>query len=62
VERYDLIFGAVGKNKCAGALRRCQQVIAPGRACVSVDDGTPKPRREDLMLLGDWRRKAGSGP
>jgi NADPH:quinone reductase-like Zn-dependent oxidoreductase len=52
-ERYDLIFDAVGKNKSARALRRCQQVLAPGGACISVDDGTPKLRREDLMLLGE---------
>jgi NADPH:quinone reductase-like Zn-dependent oxidoreductase len=52
-ERYDLVFDAVGKNKSAGALRRCQQVLTSGGACVSVDDGTPKLRREDLVLLGD---------
>jgi len=52
-ERYDLIFDAVGKNKSASALRRCQQVLAPGGACVSVDDGTPNLRREDLVLLGE---------
>ena len=52
-ERYDLIFDAVGKRKSAAALRRCRQVLAPGGACVSVDDGTPKLRREDLVLLGE---------
>ena len=51
-ERYDLIFDAVGKRKSAAALRRCRQVLAPGGACVSVDDGTPKLRREDLVTLG----------
>ena len=40
-ERYDLIFDAVGKRKSATALRRCRQVLAPGSACISVDDGTP---------------------
>jgi NADPH:quinone reductase-like Zn-dependent oxidoreductase len=52
-ERYDLVFDAVGKSKSASALRRCQQVLAPGGACVSVDDGTPNLRREDLVLLGE---------
>jgi NADPH:quinone reductase-like Zn-dependent oxidoreductase len=52
-ERYDLIFDAVGRNKSAAALRRCRRVLAPGGACVSVDDGTPKFRREDLVLLGE---------
>jgi NADPH:quinone reductase-like Zn-dependent oxidoreductase len=52
-ERYDLVLDAVGKRKSAAALRRCRQVLAPGGACVSVDDGTPKLRREDLVLLGE---------
>lgn len=52
-ERYDLILDAVGKRKSAVALRRCRQVLAPGGACVSVDDGRPKLRREDLVLLGE---------
>jgi NADPH:quinone reductase-like Zn-dependent oxidoreductase len=56
-ERYDLIFDAVGKSKSASALRRCRQVLAPGGACVSVDDGTPKLRREDLVLLGELATK-----
>lgn len=56
-ERYDLIFDAVGKKKSAASLRRCRQVLAPGGACVSVDDGTPKPRREDLVMLGELATK-----
>ena len=52
-ERYDLVLDAVGKKKSASALRRCRQVLTPGGACVSVDDGTPKLRREDLVLLGE---------
>lgn len=52
-ERYDVIFDAVGKSKSASALRRCLQVLVPGGACVSVDDGTPRLRREDLVLLGE---------
>lgn len=52
-ERYDLIFDAVGKRKSASALRQCRRVLAPGGACVSVDDGSPKLRREDLLLLGE---------
>jgi NADPH:quinone reductase-like Zn-dependent oxidoreductase len=56
-ERYDLVFDAVGKSKSASALRRCQQVLAPGGVCVSVDDGTPNLRREDLVLLGELATK-----
>ena len=61
-ERYDLIFDAVGKNKSASALRRCQQVLAPGGTCISVDDGTPKLRREDLILLGELAMEGKIGP
>jgi NADPH:quinone reductase-like Zn-dependent oxidoreductase len=56
-ERYDLILDAVGKRKSAAALRRCRQVLTPGGACVSVDDGRPKLRREDLVLLGELATK-----
>jgi NADPH:quinone reductase-like Zn-dependent oxidoreductase len=52
-ERYDLILDAVGKSKSAAALRRCRQVLAPGGTCVSVDDGSPKLRREDLLTLSE---------
>lgn len=56
-ERYDLIFDAIGRSKSAAALRRCRQVLAPGGACVSVDDGRPKLRREDLVSLGELATK-----
>jgi NADPH:quinone reductase-like Zn-dependent oxidoreductase len=56
-ERYDLVLDAVGRRKSAAALRRCRQVLAPGGTCVSVDDGTPKLRREDLVLLGELATK-----
>jgi len=52
-ERYDLILDAVGKRKSAAALGRCRRVLTPGGACISVDDGRPDLRREDLMLLGE---------
>ena len=55
--RYDLILDAVGKRKSAASLRRGRQVLAPGGVCVSVDDGTPKLRREDLVLLGELATK-----
>ena len=28
-------------------------MLAPGGACISVDDGTPKLRRDDLVSLGE---------
>ena len=56
-ECYDLVLDAVGKRKSAASLRRCRQVLAPGGVCVSVDDGKPKLRREDLVLLGELATK-----
>ena len=56
-ERYDLILDAVGKRRSAVPLRRCRQALAPGGACVSVDDGSPKLRREDLVLLCELATK-----
>jgi NADPH:quinone reductase-like Zn-dependent oxidoreductase len=56
-ERYDLIFDAVGKWKSAAALKSHQRVLASGGTCISVDDGTPKLRREDLELLGELATK-----
>jgi NADPH:quinone reductase-like Zn-dependent oxidoreductase len=52
-ERYDVVLDAVGKRKSATALRGCRQVLAPGGTCISVDDGTPTLRREDLVLLAE---------
>ena len=55
--RYDLILDTVGKRKSTAALRRCRRVLAPGGACISVDDGRPNLRREDLVLLGGLAAK-----
>lgn len=54
---YDLIFDAVGKRRSAASLRHCRRVLASGGACVSVDGGRPKLRREDLVLLGELATK-----
>jgi NADPH:quinone reductase-like Zn-dependent oxidoreductase len=56
-ERYDLIFDAIGKRKSTAALRDYRQVLAPGGACISVDDGRPHLRREDLALLAELAAK-----
>ena len=60
--RYDLILDAVGKRKSAAALRDCRRVLAAGGACVSVDDGRPKLRREDLVLLRELATTGGIVP
>jgi NADPH:quinone reductase-like Zn-dependent oxidoreductase len=56
-DRYDVILDAVGRRKSAAALRRCPQVLAPGGACVSVDDGSPQLRREDLVSIAELAAK-----
>ena len=61
-ERYDLIFDAVGKKKSASALAQCERALAPGGTRISVDDGTPKLRREDLTLLGELASRGEIAP
>ena len=48
-ETYDLVFDAVGKRKSKGFQHR--KVLAPGGRFISVDNGKPKLRPEDLVLL-----------
>lgn len=49
-ERYDLVFNAVGKAK---ARLRCDQALAPHGKHITVDDGTPRFRIEDLIWLNE---------
>jgi NADPH:quinone reductase-like Zn-dependent oxidoreductase len=60
--RYDLIFDAVGKRKSAASLRQCRQALTPGGMCLSVDDGKPQLRREDLVVLGELATKGEIAP
>jgi len=50
--RYDVVLDAVGKRKSRTALRAAKDLLAPGGRVVSVDDGTPDLRQEDLELIG----------
>ncbi len=47
-ELYDFIFNAVGKRK---AKLHCKKVLTPNGKHITVDDGSPKMRTEDLILL-----------
>jgi len=47
-ELYDFIFNAVGKRK---AKLQCSKALTPNGKHVTVDDGSPKVRIEDLILL-----------
>jgi NADPH:quinone reductase-like Zn-dependent oxidoreductase len=46
--RYDLIFNAVGKRK---ARLQAEGSLTPGGKHITVDDGNPRPRMEDLAFL-----------
>ena len=47
-EHYDFIFNAVGKRK---AQLQCGNALTPNGKHITVDDGTPIFRLEDLDLL-----------
>ena len=46
-ELYDLIFDAVGK----ATRSNCENALTSNGKYVSVADGSPQPRAEDLMFL-----------
>ena len=50
-ELYDFIFDAVGKRYSSKL--QCKKALTPNGKFISVDDGTPKIRIEDLLLLKD---------
>jgi NADPH:quinone reductase-like Zn-dependent oxidoreductase len=50
-ELYDLIFDAVGKRKSSTYKTQCKKALTPNGKYISVDDGSPKLQREDLLLL-----------
>lgn len=50
-ERYDLIFDAVGKRKSSPFKLQCREALTPNGKYLSVDDGSPQLRREDLTFL-----------
>ena len=47
-QRYDLILNAVGKRK---AQLQCENSLTPNGKHITVDDGTPIPQLEDLLLF-----------
>jgi NADPH:quinone reductase-like Zn-dependent oxidoreductase len=50
-ELYDFILDAVGKSKSSTFKSQCKKLLTPNGRYVSVDDGTPKPNTEGLVLL-----------
>ncbi len=52
-ELYDLVFDAVGKRKSSPLKLQCSQALTPNGKYISVDDGSPQPRREDLHFFNE---------
>jgi len=50
-ELYDFIFDAVGKRKSSKLKFRCKKALTPNGKYISVDDGSPKLKIEDLLFL-----------
>ena len=50
-ELYDFIFDAVGKRKSSTFKLECQKALTSSGKSLSVDDGSPKIRFEDLLFL-----------
>ena len=48
---YDFIFDAVGKRKSSKI--PFEKALTPNGKFISVDDGSPKPRMQDLIFLKD---------
>lgn len=51
LERYGLVFDAVGENKGSALKVRCRKALHPGGKYISVDDGILKYRSEYLVQL-----------
>ena len=49
--QYDFVLDAVGKKKDSKLKQACRTALTPTGKYMSVDDGTPKPHLEDLVLL-----------
>jgi len=50
-ELYDVIFDAVGKRKSSQLKLQCKKALTPTGKYLSVDDGSPELRSEDLHFL-----------
>lgn len=50
-ERYDFVLDAVGKRKSSKLKLQCRNALTANGKYISVDDASPKPRVEYLVLL-----------
>ena len=51
LEKYDLVFDAVGKKKSSVFKQKCKKALIPNGKYISVDNGTPIAHLEDLVFL-----------
>lgn len=49
--RFDLVFDAVGRRKTSALKVACQSALTPTGKYISVDDGSPRPKPDDLLQL-----------
>jgi NADPH:quinone reductase-like Zn-dependent oxidoreductase len=49
--RFDIVLDAVGKRKSSALKLQCKNSLAPHGKYISVDDGSPTPTMENLILL-----------
>ena len=56
-DTYDFIFDAVGKKKSSKLKMDSKKALTPKGKYLSVDNGTPNPRIEDLVLLKEMAEK-----
>jgi NADPH:quinone reductase-like Zn-dependent oxidoreductase len=48
---FDIVLDAVGKRKSSALKLQCKQNLTPDGKYISVDDGSPTPTMENLILL-----------
>ncbi len=49
--RFDLVFDAVGRKRSSPLKLACQAALTPGGKGASVDDGLPRSKLDDLLLV-----------
>jgi NADPH:quinone reductase-like Zn-dependent oxidoreductase len=52
-QRFDVVFDAVGRRKSSRLKVACQNALTRATKYISVDDERPRPRPDDLLMLGE---------
>ena len=48
---YDFILDAAGKRKSSKLKLQCKQALTPNGKYISIDDGSPRLKGDDLIFL-----------